>query len=247
MPQILSRVGASGNYLFGDDVLTQMPELGALVARVIAGWAVTEAELGYLFAELVGAKQPATMTMYSALQSFEIQRSLLERIASERLSKRTNQLFSATLIVVGRSAITRHRFAHWIWGRSTDPKWSTKALLLAEPRHFWRLRVQKIIAARKAKGFAKIVRFRTPQGVEPENIYVYQKDDLERESKGMERAAQLAHMLCRIAIAKGDERLTLCNWLKNQSEIQSQLLRMTQAAKSNPGSSSKQPRKSHAR
>jgi hypothetical protein len=42
------------NYDFGSDCLRSYPELGALVANIIAGWSCTEARLGTIFGALIG-------------------------------------------------------------------------------------------------------------------------------------------------------------------------------------------------
>jgi hypothetical protein len=105
---LASNIRWSGNYVFGSDVLTNMADHGAVVAAVIAGWSVTEAHLGRTFATLIGAKQPAAMSMYAAARSFEVQRSLLEAAVDDVLSKRYAALFRAAFVVLNRSARYRH-------------------------------------------------------------------------------------------------------------------------------------------
>ena len=76
--QRATHVKWNGNYFFGSDCLINKPDHTVLVATVIAGWSATEQHLGRAFGSLIGAKQPVTMSMYSAIRSFEVQRDLIK-------------------------------------------------------------------------------------------------------------------------------------------------------------------------
>ena len=124
MPQPFSQVSKSRDYVLGNDILGSKPELGALVAKVIAGWSITEAHLGNAFAALIGARLPAAMSMYAALRSFDAQRDVFNAAARELMPKRYADIVEVTITVISREARERHKFAHWIWGwppKSTQP------------------------------------------------------------------------------------------------------------------------------
>lgn len=144
MPQPASKVKWNGGNAFGSNALTKHPELGSLVAAVIGGWAIIEAHLGRAFVTLIGAKQPVTMSMYAAVWSFDIQREFLRVASADVLPKRYADIFAAALTVLGRSAQNRHKFAHGIWGVSTDP--DLEALLLIDTKYFWSLALAQIRA-----------------------------------------------------------------------------------------------------
>jgi len=214
------------------------------VSRAIAGWAITESHLGNAFAELVGPKQTAALSMYAAMRSFELQRAMLEAIVVEKLPKTSARIFCATLAVISRDASIRHKFAHWIWGRSMDIGLSTEALLLVEPKHFWRLRTLKIAFAKK--------KARNPHGpyglinrpwLSSKVIYVWRRDDLIEACRKMETSFARANALNGMLSSKPAARRQIQNQLKNVPEIHSQLRRMYPTGKNTPHNSVKQPQK----
>ena len=189
MPQPASKVKWNGSYVFGNDVLTNRPELGCLVAAVIAGWSVTEAHLGRIFANLVGSKQSATMSMYTIVRSEDIKRDPLRAAAADVLPKRYVTVFLAALNVLGRAGGIRHEFAHGIWGAPLDPV--LKALLLVEPRHFWSLTVAQnkhLMTTYRLKP----PKFETFPQLDHEHIMVYRLRDLTDARARVERSFAIA-------------------------------------------------------
>ena len=234
MPQPASRVKWNGNYFFGSDCLTGRPELGSIVAAVIAGWAITETHLGRTFAILIGAKQPITMSMYGATRSFDVQRDLLKAVAKEVLSKRYVVLFEAALVVMNRAAADRHKFAHWVWGTSADPE--LPALLLVEPKHFWHLTAAQIRHwndKRRKNAIEKVGPFQfqvTQPKLNHEHILVYREKDLKEAQEGVERAYRIADALRMLAASKPARRRVIYRWLCSDADIQ----RAIERAKTSP-------------
>lgn len=210
----------SGNYVFGNDVLVNMPDHGALVAAVIAGWSTTETHLGRMLAALIGAKQPVALSMYSAARSFDVQRDLLKAAVEETMAKRYSTLLNATLPVLNRAAKQRHKFGHWIWGASADPKLT--ALLLVEPKHFWNLTAaQTRYWKRGAKADPISVWLNIPK-LDHRHIFVYKLRDLQETREEIERAFSLADAFRQLVDAKGSRRREIWNWIRTQDQIRSE-------------------------
>lgn len=223
-PQTLAKIRFSGNYVFGNQVLTNNPSSGALVARAIAGWAITEAHLGNVFAALLGAKQPVTMNMYAAFRSFEVQRRLLETAAQDLLPKRYAAMVLAVLVVLNRRANDRHKLAHWIWGAPVSDPHLADSLFLTEPRHFWRMRVARIRKFNRRwntrKGyFGNVLSGLAETAIKPEEIYVYKPENLKEICDAMERSFNVAQLLYRLIETKGAQRRQIYSLLNNESEI----------------------------
>ena len=215
----------SGNYFFGNEALIGMPEYGSLVSAVIAGWSITEAHLGRSFAALIGAKQPITMTMYSAARSFEVQRDLVQAVVDEVLPRRYADLFRAALVVMGRAALHRHRFAHWVWGVSADP--NLTALLLVEPKHLWNLTAAQIKHSkrhqRKIGEANQLLQMFEPNfpRLRHQDILVYRLNDLQDARGQVERAYRISVALRQLVDSKGARRRTIYHWLMSEADIRS--------------------------
>lgn len=219
--QLASNTNWNGNYIFGNEVLVNMPDHGSVVAAVIAGWSITEAHLGRTFASLIGAKQPVAMSMYAAARSFDVQRDLLKAAVDEVLPRRYAKLFKAALVVLNRAAQYRHSFAHWIWGASADP--NIVGLLLVEPRHFWNMHVAQIRYWRGRR--AKIERV-GPVGLAAgipklrhEHIWIYRLKDLHEARSHVERAFRIADAMRQLADSEGERRRTIYRWISSEADI----------------------------
>jgi hypothetical protein len=225
--QLASTIKWNGNYAFGSDVLTNMADHGAVVAAVIAGWSITETHLGRTFATLVGAKQPVAMSMYAAVRSFEVQRSLLQAAVNEALPERHAALFKAALVVVNRAAQYRHSFAHWVWGASADP--SVVALLLVEPKNFWHLTAAQIKYWNNRRGRASIERAgpvafaAAMPRLHHEHIWIYRLKDLQEARGHIERAFRIADALRQFVASKGPRRRAIYRWIKSEADIREAL------------------------
>lgn len=215
----------NGNYVFGNEVLIEWPEYGAEVSGVISGWAFVEATLGRAFASLIGARQPVTMTMYNAARSFDVQRALLEAAVDDVLPVTYSRIFKIALIVINRSAIHRHRFAHWLWGRTSSAvKEDLRALLLVEPRNYWNITAAQIKYWNKNKrhlekaGEGSFFVVNMPL-LKHEHIWAYTIDDLKNVRAEIEHAFNLADALRDLARAKAPKRREILNWLKSDRQI----------------------------
>ena len=220
-PQPVSTMKWNGNFMFGNDVLIDRPDHGSHVAAAISGWAIIEAMLGRTFAILIGARQPVTMTMYSATRSFDVQRELFMAAVNAVMPKKYAELIAATLVVINRSAIHRHRFAHWIWGASADP--ALQALFLVEPKNFWNLTAaqtrfwQRRGMKRLASGPMYSIDPEMPQ-LSGDHIFVYRLKDLKEIVKEIERAHSLVDKLRDLVASKNPMRHAIATWLGNQPD-----------------------------
>ncbi|MFZ3326919.1 MAG: hypothetical protein WA231_13950 [Methylocella sp.] len=250
-PQLASNTKWNGNYVFGGDVILQKPHLASLVAAVIAEWGLAETHLGRVFAYMIGAKRPITMSMYEAVKSFEVQRDLLRRVAEETISKRNSDIFAATLTVLNRASVLRHRFAHWIWGISADP--DLDALLLVEQKHFWHLSIKQfkyhrivgIVGVNTKIPIKSILKINAllPR-LDPQNIYIYKEQDLVDAVKRMENTMIIADKLRRLVSLKGAQRQAIYRQLYNDADIRSALDRANIAPPKNNPTLSESPKKS---
>jgi hypothetical protein len=199
------------NYQFGSDFLTEQPELGALVAFVIGGWSIIQTYLGTTFGILIGARQPAAMSMYAEFRSFEVQRTLLVTAARDLLPMRYADIVEVTLIVLGRANKTRHEFAHHLWGASLD---IPNALLLAEPKGFWQAGVREIKYQRSLPPALRGRMLDASGRVDKKFVRVYPKNCLEYHALKVNECFDLSAILNRMIEEKMPRRRqfyqTLC-------------------------------------
>jgi hypothetical protein len=225
--QPASNMKWNGNYVLTNNALVNMADHGGIVASVIAGWSLIEANLGRTFAILIGARQPTTMSMYLAMRSFEIQRDLLQVAVAEALPKRYAALFKAALTVLNRTAQHRHHFAHWLWGASADP--NVVGLVLVEPRHFWGAAAAQIKFTRSRRGRAAIEEaghVELAAGLPRlghEHIFIYRLTDLREVFEQMERAFRVAEALRQLVSSEGDRRRVIYRWLGSEADIRAEL------------------------
>jgi len=223
-PQPLSKIKAT-NYIFGTDGLAVRPDQATLVAQTIAGWAVTETHLGHIFGFLIGASKPVTMTMYAAMRSFDVQRALLETAARELLPVRYADMLFAVLVVLNRAASVRHQFAHGIWGSSQD---IPDALLLAPPKNFWLMRVQRLRYWKRIKDVDGTVLLNEPR-IDRSTVMVYKTKDLIDVCDRMEQSYRYAEGVYQMISSKSTRRRTIYNLLCNEPEIKTALQKHREA------------------
>lgn len=222
-----SNVKWNGKYMFGSRAMTALPEHGALVAATIGSWSVAEANLGRVFAALIGAKQPVSMSMYSAVRSFEVQRDLLKTASKEILSKRYAAMMFACVDVMYKLSLTRHQFAHGVWSVSTDRH--LQALLLIDSKTFWnvyaeRLRFSNTRVVKSGKMIEGSMEFigRAPR-LNLSDILVYELNDLRKEHERMERAYRIADAMHRLVVSDTRRRRVIYPWLYNEPDLLSAL------------------------
>jgi len=205
----------------GNNALVLKPEHASVAMSVIAGWAATEVHLGRVFATLIGAKHPVAMSMYVAARSYEVQRDLLLAAAREVLAKRYATRIEDALVVMGRSASIRHRFAHWIWGASADP--DLNALLLVEPKHFWSLAVDQIRVMRGKRPKTPDEYNQMMPHLKRDQMLVYTLKDLKDARDEIETAFTIADHLRALVQAPAALRPTLYRRLGSMPPIQTAL------------------------
>lgn len=208
-PQPLSKASKSGNYVLSNDPLMKTPELGALVATAIAGWAMIETLLGDSFVALIGRKQPVTMSMYTALTSPELRQKLFEAAAKELLPLKYANLVSDVLAALDVLAQKRHKFAHWLWGRPTDPELAG-TLILVHPKHHW----DHLMATAKhwrrpsVRKDPLVFAWRDTPKLDANFIFVYRAEELRQvcdEMDGGYKQAQMLHDMMFVRPARRKE------------------------------------------
>lgn len=221
----------TGAHEFGNKVLTDLPSHGSIVASVIARWAMIETYLGATFAVLIGAKEPAAMSMYLATRSFEVQRDLLQAAVDELMAMKYAQMFKSCLVVINRAAQHRHHFAHWIWGASLDPNLS--ALLLVDPKNFLKLSAAQTKYWRHNRTKSSIeyagpVEFmaKAPK-LSLEHVFVYRTKELKEALHEVERAYRIAQALRELVSSPTVRKRVIYKWLDSESDIHQQLEKNT--------------------
>lgn len=219
MPQPLSKITNNLSYAFGTTPLSSRPELLSLIAEIIAGWAATEAYLGAVFANLIGAQRPVTMEMYAAFDSFAVQKKMLLTAAEKMLGPRYFKVFGYTMSAINRAYDQRNKLAHCILGVSHDPK-LTDCVLLVEPEHFWRLRVARHKHSQRNKKAANqlLVWSKMPH-FDPNVIFVYRKRELEQIVKQMDFAYMYAHALSELVGDLKFRRRLVYRLLRHEPDI----------------------------
>ena len=219
-PQPLSRSKAQ-DYVASLDMLPGREKQIALAMQAIAGWARIEAELGIMFASLVGAREPSAMSLYAAVRSFDVQRTLLETAARELLPTRYADMVLAVLIVVARAAVIRHKFAHWMWGALRD---LPDALLLIDPKCLWRRRVAYLQYWKRKRKYSM-----DPQVILDTPDYdlslmtVYRTQDLIEIKERIKKSTAYVSLIHEIVLVGASERRRIYNKLCGEPEIQKAL------------------------
>lgn len=216
--QPLSSLKAKGEAVFGPlGIDNGPPELMAIVAKVIAEWSLAQAHLASAFAEIIGSRSPATVSIYASFDSFSVQRQMLLTSASELLPQRTFDVLRALLIIVERAAKERHRFAHWVWGSLLADELSEKLLLLADPKQLTRMRAKQISHFNKLKSDTRKAHATQPR-LGPKDIIAFREADLRRSWRQMRWAAACAFEIeCLVRIAPKQ-------WLERQRKLLAQPL-----------------------
>jgi hypothetical protein len=218
MPNPLSKVSSAG-WILGNDVLTNELELGALVAKIITGWSMTEANLGNIFAVLAGSKHPVALSMYSAVNSFQIQKDLLLAASKDLLTLKRANIFKAVVNIISKSARPRHDFAHHMVGKPVNV---ANAIFLIDPKYYWSFKAtrhkhfDKIMRKRGNISMATLINF---PDVDQSKMIVYRKMDLEQINERMEQAFILFGLLYGLIAADASGRQALYRQLYNRPDV----------------------------
>lgn len=194
--QPLSRVMPNANVTFGEnDTMQQRPELAVFVAECITQFANLESLLGLSLALILDANQKAVLAMYSAFDSRASQMKLLKAATESELEKLHSDIFDAIITHFVRPVMRdRDKFAHWVWGYSTD---LPDALLLMEPRERTPLHAEAINPT-------------SPIAWDYSKIFVIRKDDLARALGRFHTAIEIY------------KRFTATNWKFHTTEIRAE-------------------------
>ena len=157
--------------------------------------------------------------MYSAIESFAVQKTLLLTAAQTVLPKKYFNIFRVTMGILNRSVDHRNKFAHGIWGVSQDPD-LRDALLLVAPKHFWKMRAQRINHYRQFLRHDNPAKALLPYpNLDMTKVFVYRRQDLVEICEEIERAYDYAHALMNLVDSKPDRRKLVLRWLSAQPPI----------------------------
>jgi hypothetical protein len=134
MPAILSDVAPNARPIFVPRLLSERPQLAALVAETISTWSYAEHGLGRSVATMSRGINSAEMEAYSA-SGFRDRLKIVRRIARTELHDPYLTLFLKVLGIISSLGHRRHAFAHDIWGTVEA---LPADLLLVEPRYLFR-------------------------------------------------------------------------------------------------------------
>lgn len=126
--------------------LSERPEHSYLIAGIINMWSYIEAALGSIMSDVMAPNTNIAAAMYSAFQSFQTQRVLLDTVMKDRLSPINFELYSVLMITITPLARDRHNFAHRLLGISSD---LPDAVLLVEAQELWKARASAMEASFK--------------------------------------------------------------------------------------------------
>lgn len=166
-------------------------------------------------------RSPSSVNIYASFDSFAVQRQMLVSAATELLPKRSVDVFRATLTVIERAAKERHRFAHWVWGSFIDHELKDRYVLLADPKHLWRLRVRQMKHHRR-HGPGEATASATAPAIDRRQIIVYREDDLLRIRQQMMVAEVLAFGLQSLVRAKSKRLLGIQRQLLAQPDVRTE-------------------------
>jgi hypothetical protein len=138
--QPLASVCPSAKPDFSLSALVLRPEHAAIIAQCIATWAKIEADLGELVVQLSVSSAVPAMAMYSALNNFQSQSSVLDALVETRVEQPYLDIYKATMIVIRRSSRPRHSFAHCVWGYANE---LPEHVLLVNPRDLWNFNAEQ--------------------------------------------------------------------------------------------------------
>jgi hypothetical protein len=173
-----------------DNIMDFSPEVGKLVAEVIAQWSEIEFIQGTLLAYILDAEPQTAVAMYLSVNSPQARESLIDSAAHTKLSVSEYNLFA---IVTGHAKSVcghRNRMAHWAWATSRDIPQGT--LLLINPQS--KIRMQVAITSGP---------FLLDHRPSPEDIYLVDAEGVKRVIRDIIQARKFLG------------RLSGCLWKRN--------------------------------
>jgi hypothetical protein len=193
MPQPLNRVVPDASFMHNPNVLDDKPHLSKYVANIFGFWTLIEYRLSLLLIRVLGADAHPAIAIFSTLTAQHLQLKALEAAAKAALSTEEFDVFQAGIDVTDSAQSQRNKLAHWIWGSCPE---LPDALLVADPKAHKDIDRELQLALEQAgtKGIktaemAKLNRW------DSANIYVYREADLQRASRDLGDASQVAFLL----------------------------------------------------
>jgi hypothetical protein len=140
MPQPLSRVlPKCTNIQFDADALQKYPQLATQIAVSIARWSTIEHRVGWLLIKMLGADAKPAYAMFSEIVSSALQVNVLKAAAKAALPEDDFRTFSIVTKVIVSQAKQRNKFAHGLWGISSQIE---DGLLLTDSEHIFKTEIE---------------------------------------------------------------------------------------------------------
>ena len=201
MPQPLSRFGEISNISTGPNIFARRTYLASFITEYINTCSYIDAAMGEILALCLKGRTHIGVSMYHATTSAEAKHAMIKSAVEVSLSKRDNALFIRVLKAIKPIRDRRNDFAHHLWGTSSSVP---NGLLLIDPRNelayniAWH-RIAK--TGRWPKALAS-----TFAGYDLSKIFVYRKNDLEREVKNARDGLYCVGLFRDFLTRKGSER-----------------------------------------
>jgi hypothetical protein len=186
MPQRLSNVRPNAKVSLHHKHSTNKPELAVLVTSIFARWAWIEHQISVILLFILGAEAKPAFAMFDILNTQRLQMSAIQAAAKVALPIDQFEVFTAAMLVTDIVQKDRNRLAHWIWG--TCPELPDR-LLLADPDHLREKEFLRAdVTARRPVGGLDPSEFDRLFEVNPAEVFVYSKTDLERIERDLAQA-----------------------------------------------------------
>ena len=194
MPARLSDIAPNETPIFLPRLLSQRPNLAALVAETISTWSYAEHSLDRSVAAMSRGINSAEMEGYAAELSLSKRLKIIKRIARTEVPEPYLSLFLKMILIITSFAKRRHAFAHGIWG---NVEALPDALLLIDAEHLFRHWgvANDFLAAFSEDGPSAV----SQVGLENRHIEVWTEADLREEVTRLNKAVEFAFALERLA------------------------------------------------
>lgn len=178
MPQPLSHFGEVNDLSIGPGAFLRRTHLASLIIEYINVCSYIDAAMGEILAFCLKSQTRVGVSMYHATTSAEAKYAMITAAVGVSLSRRDGTLFNKVMKVVKPIRNRRNSFAHHLWATSSSVP---NGLLLIDPRE----ELVQSIAWRHLMRTGRLPKalIATFAGYDLSKIFVYRKNDLEREIK----------------------------------------------------------------
>ena len=181
---------------FSPGRLITRPDLALLIAQVIETWSHIDAAYVALASAVLETEPLVATAMLQAIDNQTTQRAVVLATAKASLTLKDSRLFTAVSEEVDAARRARHRFAHHLWGISTQ---LPESLLTIDPKRFNATKAQwKKWSTQAIKDGATVFLTRGSEWLLPD-VFVWTKKDLSAHVAESLRAHDLVQKLAVMA------------------------------------------------